>query len=83
MKQLPTYKEFVNENNELDEATEQFKAVDIPKNSIDKIEYMVNKMGINQAIRDALGFDNVYQSEVSVNKNNIIISITQKPRKGR
>jgi hypothetical protein len=81
MKQLPTYKEFVNENNELDEATGGFEAVDIPKSAIDKIEYMVNKMGINQAIRDALGFDKVYQSSVSIDKNNIIISITQKTRK--
>jgi acyl-homoserine lactone acylase PvdQ len=67
----------------INEATDQFKAVDIPKNAINKIKYMVNKWTINQDIRDALGFDNVYQSEVSVDKNNIIISITQKPRKGR
>jgi hypothetical protein len=67
----------------INEATDQFKAVDIPKNTINKIKYMVNKWAINQDIRDALGFDNVYQSEVSVDKNNIIISITQKPRKGR
>jgi hypothetical protein len=67
----------------INEATDQFKAVDIPRNAINKIKYMVNKWAINQDIRDALGFDNVYQSEVSVDKNNIIISITQKPRKGR
>jgi hypothetical protein len=67
--------------NAIDEATEQFQAVDIPKNAIDKIEYMVNRWGVNQAIRDALGSDKVYQSSVSIDKNNIIISITQKTRK--
>lgn len=71
----------VNSMDDIDEATGQFQAVNIPKSAIDKIEYMVNKWGVNQAIRDALGFDNVYQSSVSVDKNNIIISITQKPRK--
>ena len=83
MKQIPTYKEFINETDEVNEGAEQFQAVDIPKSATAGIERMINTLGVNQAIRDVLGFDNVYQSSVSVNKNNIIISITQKPRKGR
>lgn len=83
MEKLPTYEEFINENEDINEATEQFKAVDIPKSAIAGIEHMINSIGINQAIRDALGFDNVYQSKVSVNKNTIVITVTQKPRKGR
>ena len=70
-------------NEDINEATEQFKAVDIPKSAVAGIERMINTIGVNQAIRDVLGFDNVYQSTVSVNKNNIIISITQKTRKGK
>lgn len=83
MKHITTYKEFINENDEVNEGTEQFKAVDIPKSAVAGIERMINTIGVNQAIRDVLGFDNVYQSTVSVNKNNIIISITQKPRKSK
>ena len=85
MKHITTYKEFINETDEVNEGTEQFQAVDIPKTSnvVSGIERMINTIGVNQAIRDVLGFDNVYQSSVSINKNNIIISITQKPRKGR
>jgi hypothetical protein len=61
---------------------EKFQAIDIPKSAAAGIERMINTIGINQAIRDVLGFDKVYQSSVSINKNNIVISITQKPRKG-
>lgn len=81
MKHIKLFEEHVNES--INEATEQFKAVDIPKSAVAGIERMINTIGVNQAIRDVLGFDNVYQSTVSVNKNNIIISITQKTRKGK
>jgi hypothetical protein len=73
----------INKDDEVNESSEQFQAIDIPKtaNVVSGIERMVNTIGVNQAIRDVLGFDKVYQSSVSVNKNNIIISITQKTRK--
>jgi len=61
---------------------EKFQAIDIPKSAAAGIERMINTIGINQAIRDVLGFDKVYQSSVGINKNNIVITITQKPRKG-
>lgn len=83
MKHIKLFEEHVNNSEDINEATEQFKAVDIPKSAVAGIERMINTIGVNQAIRDVLGFDNVYQSTVSVNKNNIIISITQKTRKGK
>ena len=83
MKHIKLFEEHINKSEDINEATEQFKAVDIPKSAVVGIERMINTIGVNQAIRDVLGFDNVYQSTVSVNKNNIIISITQKPRKGK
>jgi hypothetical protein len=81
MKHIKLYEEFINKSEGINEAADQFKEVDIPKSAISGIERMINTIGVNQAIRDVLGFDNVYQSTVNVNKNNIIISITQKPRK--
>ena len=81
MKHIKLFEEHINKSEDVNEAADQFKEVDIPKSAISGIERMINTIGVNQAIRDVLGFDNVYQSSVSVNKNNIIISITQKPRK--
>jgi hypothetical protein len=59
-----------------------FNPKEIPSDKIERVKEMIIKtFGIDQSIRNILGFDEVYKSDVSVKDNKIIISINSRSRK--
>jgi hypothetical protein len=77
---MKSFKEFSAELT-VNESAQGFEPVIIKDSSLKQIEYMLSKIAINQSIRDVLGFENVYQNNVSIKDGKIVIEILAKPRK--
>lgn len=61
--------------------TNGFSPVEIPSDKLEEIKFMLNSVGIDQAIRDVLGFNKVYKSRISIDNGSIVISLMAKDRK--
>lgn len=65
--------------NEVDKS--DFQPELIPSDKIENIKQMLKNTQLNQSLRDVLGFDKVYNTQISTEGNKIIISVASKSRK--
>lgn len=59
----------------------EFNPVQISQEDLDKVKFMFRKLPLNQDLRDVLGFDQVYNNQISIEDGKIVISVFSKPRK--
>jgi hypothetical protein len=59
----------------------EFEPTQISQEDLEKVKFMFRKLPLNQDLRDVLGFDQVYQNQISIEDGKIVISVFSKPRK--